>query len=157
MKYVQNKVTPFLGFNTQAEEAATFYASLLPGSEVVKVVRNPFNGQAMLAEFTIGELTFMALNMGVDMPPTHAFSISIACDSQAEIDELWDKLKADGGKEVQCGWVQDRFGISWQVVPRPIGHWISGGDAKKSAAVMSVMMQMVKLDYDKLEAAFNES
>ncbi len=79
------------------------------------MVRNPFNGQAMLVEFTIGELTFMALNMGVDMPATHAFSLSIACDSQAEIDELWDKLKADGGKEIQCGWVQDRFGISWHV------------------------------------------
>lgn len=151
---IQCKVTPWLGFKDQAEEAAKFYTSVIPDSRVVKLSRNPANGVVMVAEFELGGLPVFALNTGQDWKFTEAFSLSVACDTQEEIDRIWKALTT-GGKEVQCGWLVDRYGVSWQVVPSQIGIWLNDPDTAKTGRMMSVMMGMVKLDIAALQAAFD--
>ncbi|MEO8497081.1 MAG: VOC family protein [Planctomycetota bacterium] len=150
---VQRRVTPFLGFNTQAAEAAEFYVSIIPDSRIVKTVKNPASGATMLVEFELSGLPMIALNMGQECKMTYAFSLSVACETQAEIDRVWGLL-ADGGQEVQCGWVTDRFGLSWQVVPSQISDWMSSPDPARSGRVFNELMQMIKLDIAKLQAAY---
>ena len=151
-----SKIKPFLSFETQAEDAAKFYTSVFPNSEIVQVVRRPKGvpgeeGKVMLVSFKLEGQEFLALNGGPPVPHTEAFSLLVECADQGEIDYFWDKLTSGGGKPLQCGWLKDRFGVTWQVVPQDIGRYFR--DAKKAERVMAAVMQMVKLDLAAMEAA----
>lgn len=151
----QNKITPFLGFKSEAEEAANFYVSVLPDSRILRTLRNPDTNDVMTVEFELAGLTFVALNSGQAWEFTEAFSLAIACDSQEEIDDLWGKL-LDGGEELACGWLKDKFGVRWQVVPASIGRMIGDPDPARSKRVFDAMCQMIKLDVAKLQEAYGE-
>jgi predicted 3-demethylubiquinone-9 3-methyltransferase (glyoxalase superfamily) len=151
------KITPMLWFDSQAEEAAQFYTSIFKNSKIDQISRYGDHGpgpkgSAMTVAFTIGGQKFTALNGGPMFKFTEAISLVVNCDTQAEIDEYWSKLTADGGKEVQCGWLKDKYGLSWQIVPAVLSQLVSG-DAAKSARVMGALMKMVKLDIAALEKA----
>jgi len=150
-----SKIKPFLWFDTQAEEAAKFYTSVFPNSELVQVARRPKGvpgeeGKVMLVSFKLEGQGFLALNGGPQFPHTEAISFAVECADQAEIDYFWDRLTS-GGKPVQCGWLKDRFGVSWQVVPKDVGKYFK--DPAKAGRVMQALMPMVKLDIAALEAA----
>jgi predicted 3-demethylubiquinone-9 3-methyltransferase (glyoxalase superfamily) len=151
------KITPFLWFDTQAEEAASFYVSLFKNSRVKTVSRysdagpGP-KGTAMTVQFDLNGQEFIALNAGPKFKFTPAISFVVNCETQEEVDYYWDKLSA-GGRPDQCGWVTDKFGLSWQVVPTVLGRLMADKDAKKAQRVMQAMLQMKKLDIAKLEAA----
>src|SRR5262245_6227087 len=119
-----SKVTPCLWFNGNAEEAANFYVSLMPDSKILHVQRNVADnpsgkeGSVLVAEFTLGGQCFVALNGGMKKEYTHALSLMINCDDQAQVDSVWEAFLAHGGKEEQCGWLRDRYGVAWQVVPK---------------------------------------
>jgi predicted 3-demethylubiquinone-9 3-methyltransferase (glyoxalase superfamily) len=148
-----------LWFDGQAEEAARFYTSLLPDSEIQSIARAAGDypagraGQVLLVEFTLSGQKFQALNGGPQFSFTEAISMSVSCADQAEIDRLWDALTSDGGKPVQCGWLKDRFGLSWQIVPEALPRLMQSGDPEQKARVFKAMMQMVKLDVAQLERA----
>jgi predicted 3-demethylubiquinone-9 3-methyltransferase (glyoxalase superfamily) len=154
------KITPCLWFDGVAEEAAGFYVSLLPGSRIDKVMRSPADnpstpaGGVLTVEFTLAGQPFLGLNGGPQFPFTEAVSFSVDCEDQAEVDRLWDALTADGGKPVQCGWLKDRFGLSWQIVPRALPKLLSGPDKEGAKRAMEAMMEMVKLDVAELERAY---
>ncbi len=154
------KITPFLWFNTNAEEAVNFYLSVFKSAKVTKTIRcgdagpGPM-GSVLTIGFEIEGQYFTALNGGPHYQLTPAFSIVVACESQEEIDYYWEKLTADGGKEVQCGWLEDKFGVSWQIWPSKILELIDGKEPEKSARAMQAMMQMVKLDIQKLQDAYD--
>ena len=145
----RQKITPCLWFDGQAEEAAAFYVSIFPDSEVISVTPGP-DGKAVLVEFRLAGVRFQALNGGPEFKFNEAISLSIGCDSQAEIDELWEKLSA-GGSPGQCGWLKDRYGVSWQVVPSVLPQLLK--DPEKAARVMPVLLGMTKLDIQALRAA----
>ena len=155
-----SKITPCLWFDGNAEEAANFYVSLLPDSRIDKVnhsaADNPSTseGQVITVEFTVAGQPFMGLNGGPQFPFTEAVSFSISCKDQAEVDRLWDALTADGGKPVQCGWLKDRFGLSWQIVPKALPKLLGGPDKDGARRAMQAMMKMVKLDVAELERAY---
>jgi predicted 3-demethylubiquinone-9 3-methyltransferase (glyoxalase superfamily) len=155
-----SKITPCLWFDGVAEEAANFYASLLPDSRIDKVMRSPADnpstpeGAVLTVEFTLAGQPFMGLNGGPQFPFTEAVSFSIDCEDQAEVDRLWDALTADGGKPVQCGWLKDRYGLSWQIVPRALTRMLAGPDKAGAKRAMQAMMEMVKLDVAELERAY---
>ncbi|WP_076866341.1 VOC family protein [Bradyrhizobium mercantei] len=155
-----SKVSPCLWFDGEAEEAAKFYVSLLPDSRIDKIQNNTVDGPAgkagtvLVVEFTLAGQRFMALNGGMKMEYTHAISFSIDCVDQAEVDRLWAALLADGGKEEQCGWLRDRFGVSWQIVPRQLHGYIGGPDAAGAARAMQAMLGMIKLDVEALRRAY---
>lgn len=150
---IEQRVTPFLSFNHQAKEAAEFYVSIIPDSRIKRTVTNPANGSVMLVEFVLGGVRFNSLNVGQDWEFTNAFSLSVGCETQEEIDRLWEAL-TDGGKEIDCCWLRDKFGVAWQVVPARIGEWMSDPDPAKSGRVMGALMQMVKPDLARLAAAY---
>lgn len=150
---LKTKVTPWLGFNRQAEEAATFYTSLIPDSRILRVTRNPADDAVLVVAFELGGLPVYALNAGQDWPFTTAFSFSVGCDTQEEIDRLWAGLTEEG-KEVQCGWLTDKYGLSWQIVPSQINEWIDGADPERSSRVLNAVWSMVKLDLPTLQAAY---
>lgn len=150
---MQCKVTPWLGFNDQAEEAATFYTSLLPNSRIERISRNPADGYALVVEFVLGGLPVRALNARRDWQFTEAFSFSVACETQEEIDRLWDALTA-GGREIQCGWLVDRFGVHWQIVPSQVCNWLSDPDPAKVARVLDPLTAMKKLNIAAMQAAY---
>jgi len=154
MSKLQQKITPFLSFNNQAEEAANFYVSVLPESKILRIVNNPTTGKAMTVEFQLAGLTFVALNVGETWEFTDAISLSASCESQQELDELWARL-SDGGREVQCGWLKDKFGVSWQIVPQVLGELLSTPDRAKAQRVMQSLLQMVKLDIAELQRAYD--
>src|SRR5579864_4271305 len=140
------KITPFLWFDHQAEDAARFYTSIFPNSKIVKVVRYGESGpgpagSAMTVEFQLEGQTFVALNGGPIFKFTEAISFVVNCETQEEVDAYWDKLSAGGG-EVQCGWLKDKFGLSWQIVPTVLPELLSGPDPEKSQRVMKVMLTM---------------
>ena len=150
-------IQPFLWFDDNAEAAVKFYVSVFRNAKVGKISRYPEGGpgkpgSVMTATFTIGEIEFVALNGGPHFKFTEAISFVVPCDSQAEIDEMWEKLSAGGG-EVQCGWVKDKFGLSWQVVPHNIGELLQGKDAEGGKRAMQAMLQMKKLDIATLRRA----
>jgi len=150
------KITPFLWFDTQAEAAADFYVSMFPNSNVGKVARYTDAGpgpagSTMTVEFTLDGLQFIGLNGGPHFKFTEAVSFSVSCETQQEIDHYWEKLTADGGAAVQCGWLKDKFGLSWQIVPAVLSELVS--DPKKPQRVMAAMMKMVKLDIAGLKQA----
>ncbi|MDQ8201398.1 VOC family protein [Pelagicoccus sp. SDUM812003] len=150
---LNTKVTPWLGFKNQAEEAAAFYTSLIPDSRVGKVRRNPANDEVLFVEFVLGGIPVCALNVGQDWEFTTAFSWSVACDTQEELDRIWNAL-CEGGKEVQCGWLEDRYGLSWQIVPAQLGQWMDDPDGERTSRVLNAVWSMVKLDIPTLQAAY---
>jgi predicted 3-demethylubiquinone-9 3-methyltransferase (glyoxalase superfamily) len=152
------KIKPFLWFNDNAEEAVKFYVSVFKNAKTGSVQRwgegGPGKpGSVLTAAFTIGDLEFIALNGGPQFQFNNAVSFVIPCDSQAELDEMWAKLTGDGGEEVQCGWLKDKFGLAWQVVPTNISELLQGKDAEGGKRAMQAMMQMKKLDIAELKRA----
>jgi predicted 3-demethylubiquinone-9 3-methyltransferase (glyoxalase superfamily) len=146
-------ITPFLWFDTQAEEAMLFYASTFKRSKVVSV--NRAQGKVMSVQFELEGQAFMAMNAGPLFKFNEAISFFVGCETQEEIDELWSKLTADGGAPSRCGWLKDKFGLSWQVVPTALGRMLSDKDAAKSQRVMNAMLQMDKLDLKRLQQAYD--
>jgi predicted 3-demethylubiquinone-9 3-methyltransferase (glyoxalase superfamily) len=155
------KITPFLWFDHQAEEAVNLYTSIFKNSKIGKIARYDEAGEkvagrpagsVMTVEFELEGQDFIALNGGPQFGFTEAISFVVNCETQAELDYYWEKLTA-GGQEVQCGWLKDKFGLSWQVVPTVLGELLSSKDAAESQRVMEAMLKMVKLDIKKLQAA----
>ena len=153
------KITPFLWFNGQAEEAANFYVSIFKNSKIVSVTRygdagpGP-KGTVMSAIFQLEGQEFFALNGGPQFAFTPAISFFISCETQQEVDNFWLRL-SEGGRTDRCGWLQDKFGLSWQVVPKSLGEMLHDKDAAKSTRVMKAMLQMTKLDIATLKQAYD--
>ena len=151
------KITPFLWFDNQAEEAMNFYASIFKNSKIGKVVRygdagpGP-KGSVMIASFELEGLGFTALNGGPSHKFTEAISLYVNCESQDEVDNYWKKL-SEGGRTDQCGWLKDKFGLSWQIIPSALPRLLSDPNPEKAGRVMQAMMQMTKMDIAKLEQA----
>jgi predicted 3-demethylubiquinone-9 3-methyltransferase (glyoxalase superfamily) len=151
------KITPFLWFDNQAEEAANLYVSIFKNSKIGAVSRygdagpGP-KGSVMVVSFELDGQGFTALNGGPRFKFSPAISFVVNCETQAEIDEFWDKL-SEGGRKDQCGWLQDKYGLSWQIVPTALSRLMSGGDPEKSNRVMKALLQMTKLDIKGLEQA----
>ena len=145
-------ITPFLWFDTQAEEAMNLYTSIFKRSKVVSV--NRAQGRVMSVQFELEGQPFMALNAGPHHKFTEAISFFVACETQQEIDELWAKLTSDGGAPDRCGWLKDKFGLSWQIIPNTLGQMLSDKDTAKATRAMNAMLQMVKLDVNKLQQAY---
>ena len=157
MPSTTTRITPFLWFNGQAEEAARFYTSVFPNSKIHSISRYGEDGpgpagSVMTVDFQLDGQPFTALNGGPEFTFTEAVSFVVHCATQLEVDHYWDKLTA-GGKPVQCGWLKDRYGLSWQVVPHALLEMIQDKDAAKVRRVMQAMMQMVKLDLQVLKDA----
>jgi predicted 3-demethylubiquinone-9 3-methyltransferase (glyoxalase superfamily) len=154
------KVTPCLWFDGQAEQAASFYVSLLPDSRIDQVFRSPADtpsgpaGMVLVVEFTLAGRKFSGLNGGPQFRFTEAVSFQIACEDQAEVDRLWAAL-AEGGTPSQCGWLKDRWGLSWQIVPTRLIELLNDADAGRSRRAMTAMLEMTKLDIAELERAAN--
>ena len=147
-------ITPFLWFNNNAEDAMTFYASVFPRTKVHSVQRA--HGKVVSVEFEIEGQRFMGLNGGPDFPFTEAVSFLVACETQAEIDQLWSALTSGGGTPGRCGWLKDKFGLSWQVIPKNLGALLTGGgDAGRAQRVTHAMLQMNKLDLNALQDAYD--
>lgn len=151
------KVTPFLMFNDQLEAAMEFYISTFPQSEVREVARNGEDGPVASAEFVIGGQRFMGYNGGPHFNFSQGFSLYVDCEDQQEVDRYWNALIQAGGKPAMCGWIQDPFGLSWQIVPRRFTELMADSDPEKVKAVMNAMMTMVKLEVTELERAYNEA
>jgi predicted 3-demethylubiquinone-9 3-methyltransferase (glyoxalase superfamily) len=155
-----SKITPCLWFDGVAEEAANFYASLLPDSRVERIDRAPADnpstpiGGVLLVHFTVAGQSFQGLNGGPNYPFTQAISFSVECEDQEEVDRLWAALTADGGKPVACGWLTDRYGLSWQIVPKAMIRMLGSPDKAGAKRAMEAMMNMVKLDIAQLERAY---
>jgi len=146
-------ITPFLWFDTQAEEAMTYYASVFERSKVKAVHRA--QGRVMSVEFELEGQPLMALNGGPHFRFTEAISLFVSCETQAEIDRLWARFISDGGSPSQCGWLKDKFGLSWQIIPSTLGSLLSGGgDAARAGRVLNAMLQMNKLDVAQLQRAY---
>jgi predicted 3-demethylubiquinone-9 3-methyltransferase (glyoxalase superfamily) len=152
------KITPCLWFDTQAEEAANFYVSLFEDAEITSVQRldgTPSGDNVALVFFRLAGLEYMAINGGPQFPFTEAVSFSVSCKDQAEVDRLWTALTADGGEESMCGWLKDRFGLSWQVIPERMGELLSDPDPERAQRAMQAMLQMRKIEVQVLEDAAN--
>ena len=152
------KITPFLWFESQAEEAASFYASIFKNSKVRGVTRYGDSaprpkGSVMTVVFDLDGQEFIALNGGAQFKFTEAVSFVVNCDTQEEVDEFWEKLSA-GGEQIQCGWLKDKYGLSWQIVPTVLGQLMQDKDPKKSERVMKALLQMKKLDIAGLKRAY---
>jgi predicted 3-demethylubiquinone-9 3-methyltransferase (glyoxalase superfamily) len=146
-------ITPFLWYDTQAEEAMNLYASIFKRSKVISV--NKAQGKVMSVQFELEGQRFTALNGGPLFKFTEATSFFVGCGTQAEVDELWDKLTADGGEASQCGWLKDKFGLSWQIVPDVLLQMLNDKDSAKSTRVMNAMLKMRKLDIQGLQHAYD--
>lgn len=152
------KITPFLWFDNNAEEAAQFYVSVFKNSRILAVTRygdagpGP-KGSVMVVSFQLEGQQFTALNGGPRFKFSEAFSFVVSCENQQEIDDYWNKLTSDGGQESACGWLKDKFGFSWQIVPTALGKLISDKDPKKANRVMQALLQMKKIDIATLEEA----
>jgi predicted 3-demethylubiquinone-9 3-methyltransferase (glyoxalase superfamily) len=155
-----DKISPCLWFDGQAEEAARFYTSLVPNSTVLDVQRSPADnpsgpaGAVLTVEFTLAGNTYIGLNGGPDFKFNEAISLQVECDDQAELDRYWDALLADGGEPSVCGWLKDRFGLSWQVTPRRLLEMYTSPDREAARRAMEQMLTMTKLDIEPLERAF---
>ncbi len=161
------KITPFFWFDKQAEEAITFYTSIFPDSKIVSIKRYPegplegpmqgMEGKVLTAVFELMGQRFMALDGGPLFHPSTATSMFVECEDQAEVDRYWDKL-AEGGDPAsqQCGWLKDKYGFSWQIIPKQLPALLTDPDAAKAGRVMAAMMQMKKIDVAALEAAANQ-
>src|SRR5438477_13007795 len=156
------KISPFLWFDSDAEEAAKFYVSVFKNSKIDKITRYPAGpankigrepGSVMTVEFTLDGVEFVALNGGPQFKFTEAVSFVVMCDTQEEVDYCWEKLTADGGEPGQCSWLKDKYGLSWQVQPRLLIELLGDPDPAKAGRVMDVMMEMGKIDIAALEKA----
>jgi predicted 3-demethylubiquinone-9 3-methyltransferase (glyoxalase superfamily) len=155
------KITPFLWFDHQAEEAMNFYVSIFKNSKILSVSRYGEGGpgpagQVMTGTFQLEGQEFMALNGGSDHKFSDAISFYVDCTTQEEVDELWEKL-TDGGEEGPCGWLKDRFGVSWQIIPDILSELLVDPDPVKSQRVMQAMLQMKKIDIKALQDAYEQS
>lgn len=154
------KITPFLWFNDQAEEAVSFYVSIFKNSRIVSLSRygeagpGP-KGSVMSATFELEGQQFYALNGGPMFSFTPAISLFVNCETQAEVDELWEKLSA-GGRKDRCGWLQDKYGLSWQIIPSVLGKLLGDKNPAKSGSVMKAMLQMSKIDIAGLQQAYEQ-
>ena len=153
-----SKITPCLWFDTQSEEAATFYTSIFENSRILQVIHygsagpRP-EGMVMMVTFELDGQEFIALNGGPEFTFDEAISFQVNCESQAEVDKFWTKL-AEGGEEGPCGWLKDKFGVSWQIVPTALGKMLTDPDPARSARVMQTVLQMKKLDLHALQKAY---
>jgi len=147
------KITPFLWFDNNAEEAMNFYVSIFKDAAIGNV--HKMDNKVLTASFTINGQEFMVLNGGPLFKFNESVSFYVNCADQNEVDYFWEKLTADGGQESQCGWLKDKFGLSWQIVPQMLGTALWGPDKEGSQRAMQAMMQMSKLDIDKLQQAYN--
>jgi predicted 3-demethylubiquinone-9 3-methyltransferase (glyoxalase superfamily) len=152
MNSANQKITPFLWFDNQAEDAMNFYLSVFKHSRPLKVVRPDVKGPAMTVSFELNGQEFVAINGGPYYKITPAISFVIDCATQDDVDYYWDRLSA-GGSLQQCGWLTDKFGVSWQVVPTVLPELLSGPDTVRAQRVMQAMMKMIKLDIKTLEQA----
>jgi len=154
------KITPFLWYAKEAEEAAAFYAATFPDSRVVRVTTMQSDspsgppGSVKVVEFVLFGQAFTAMSAGPLDPFNHAVSFVVSCDDQAEVDRYWNALLANGGAPEQCGWLKDRYGLSWQIVPKVMFEMMADPDRAKSKRASDAMMTMVKFDIAKLEAAY---
>jgi predicted 3-demethylubiquinone-9 3-methyltransferase (glyoxalase superfamily) len=157
------KINPFLWFDSEAEQAAQFYVGIFKNSKIGKIARYGEEaaqktgrpaGSVMTVEFTLDRVEFVALNGGPQFKFTEAISFAVNCETQDEIDYFWEKLSADGGSTGPCGWLKDKFGLSWQVSPVVLGDMLADRDPEKAERVMKAMMEMDKLDIAALEAAY---
>jgi predicted 3-demethylubiquinone-9 3-methyltransferase (glyoxalase superfamily) len=159
MEDIMHKPYPCLWFDGDAEQAAAFYVSLLPDSHVDRVWRSPADtpsgpaGMVLTVDFTVAGQRYQGLNGGPDFKFNEAVSFVIECDDQAEVDRLWDALAADGGEPGPCGWVSDRFGLSWQVVPRRLNELMEDPDPARARRAMEAMLTIGKIEVDGLERA----
>lgn len=155
----QQKITPCLWFDGNAEDAVHFYTSVFANASIDNVQRSTIDypggkvGAVLLIKFTLAGMAYLALNGGPSEKFNNAISLSVDCEDQAEVDSFWTALTADGGKPVACGWLKDKYGLSWQIVPRRLPELLSDPDPAKAKRVMEAMVQMVKIDVAKLEAA----
>src|SRR5205807_3308875 len=160
------KINPFLWFDSEAEEAATFYVGIFKNSKIGKIARYPKEaaekigrpaGSVMTVEFTLDRVEFVALNGGPQFKFTEAISFAVNCETQDEVDYFWEKLSADGGSTGRCGWLKDKFGLSWQVNPVFLRDMLGDRDADKAQRVMQAMLKMDKLDIASLNRAYHEN
>ena len=153
-------ISTCLWFDGNAEAAAKLYTSLIPDSRIDQVVRAPADnpstraGDVLTVEFTLGGQRLVGLNGGPEFPFTEAISLIIECEDQAEVDRLWSSLILGGGEAGQCGWLKDRFGLSWQVVPRQLNEMLAGSDTEGAKRAMEAMLQMTKIDLAKIREAY---
>jgi len=156
-----HKITTFLTFNDQAEEAVNFYVSIFRNSKITSVSRYGEGGpgpagSAMSVTFLLEGQEFIALNGGPHFTFSEGFSLFVNCETQEEVDELWEKLSA-GGEKGQCGWLKDRYGVSWQIIPTALGRLLQDKDPQKSQNVMQAMLQMTKIDIETLRRAYEQT
>jgi len=148
------KISTFLWFDSQAEEAAKFYVSIFKNSKVLGIMPGP-NGTVMGVNFQLEGQEFKALNGGPQFKFSPAISLFVNCQSQAEVDELWQKLTTGGGKPSRCGWLTDKYGLSWQIIPTKLGELLGSKDRERAGKAMNAMMQMDKIDVAKLQEAYD--
>jgi predicted 3-demethylubiquinone-9 3-methyltransferase (glyoxalase superfamily) len=157
---MMDKISPCLWFDGDAEEAARFYTSLFPNSRIDSIDRSPGEtpsgpaGMVLTVNFTLAGRSFIGLNGGPDFKFDEAISMSIDCEDQAEVDRYWDALLAGGGEESVCGWLRDRYGLSWQVIPRQLPRMLADPDRQAADRVLQAMLKMVKIDVAELERAY---
>ena len=156
------KINTFITYNDQAEEAANLYVSIFKNSKIVNLNRYPdeipgLGGKAMSVNFELDGQEFLALNGGPHFTFTDGFSLLVNCETQTEVDELWSKLTANGGEPGQCGWLKDKFGLSWQIIPTALGRLLGDPDPRKSQNVMQAMLQMTKIDVAVLQRAYDQA
>lgn len=154
------KITPCLWFDNNAEEAIAFYTALFDDSEILHMSRLPegapgVEGQVLTATFKVAGQALMALNGGPQFKFNESISLFVTCEDQAEVDRLWNALTADGGEESMCGWLKDKYGLSWQIVPTALNELMSDPNPAKAQAVMQAMLQMQKIDVAQLQAAYD--
>lgn len=155
---IKQRITPFLSFPHQAEEAAEFYVSVLPDSRIIRKVFNPANNSVLTIEFELCGLKFIALNAGrEEWKFNESFSLAVTCDTQDDLDSLWNSLVADGGSELACGWLKDRYGMCWQVWPTQLSAWFEADDPAALQRMFEALWQMKKLDVAALQKAFEGS
>ena len=148
------KITPFLWFDTEAEEAMNFYVSVFKNARVLGVTPGP-NGIAQSVNFELEGQEFIGLNAGPQFKFNEAISFLVDCETQAEVDALWNKLTANGGEESMCGWLKDKYGLSWQIIPSALGRLLSDPDPEKAGRVLQAMLKMNKIDIQELQEAYD--
>jgi len=149
------KITPFLWFDGNAEEAMKFYTSIFKNSKVTSTTPGP-DGKILFGSFQLDGQDFYALNGGPKFKFTEAVSFFVNCKTQEEVDEFWSKLTADGGEESMCGWLKDKYGLSWQIIPEILGQLMGDKDREKAGRVMQAMLQMKKIDINALKEAYGQ-
>ncbi len=158
-----SKITPCLWFDGNGEEAAKFYAALIPDSRIDKVTRAPSDnpstpeGAVLTVEFTLAGQPFMGLNGGPQFPFTEAVSFTISCEDQTEVDYYWNALTAGGGAPSQCGWLKDKFGLSWQIVPKQLVQLLGSSDRAAAGRAMQAMLKMTRIDVAELQRAYDRA